>query len=413
MDIIDRSEIQQTDIVSIMERDEKVFLNTFGRRTPICIDKGEGCYLYDLQGKRYLDLIGCIAVNVLGHAHPRLAQAISSQAAHVIHCSNYYYNMPQLELSEKLARLFGDGHVFISNSGAEANEAAIKLARGYFYKKKQPRAKFITASLSFHGRTLATATATGQPQYSAPFAPLPSGFFHVPFNDIEALEAAVDNQTCAVMLELIQGESGVRPADLAYVKRVAELCQETGARLIIDEIQTGMGRTGYFFASELYGIKPDIITLAKGLGGGVPIGAVIANTDTASGFAPGDHGSTFGGNPLACAAACAVLDEYEESDLVGKAGRTGALLQQSLRAMAADTPVIKEVRGAGLMIGIELNKPIALPAKAAMLDSGYLIGSVGTTVLRLLPPLILPDDLIAPFTSDLADCLKRAEKETE
>ncbi len=396
---------ESINIQEIINRDQQVFLNTFGKRTPLCITRGEGCWLYDQEDRRYLDLIGGIAVNVLGHAHPRLTQAICRQAGEVIHCSNYYYNMPQLVLSEKLAGRFGSGHVFITNSGAEANEAAIKLARGYFYKKGKARAKIISTSKSFHGRTLATATATGQPKFSAPFAPLPSGFLHVPFNDIDALEKAMDDKTCAVLLELIQGESGVRPADPVYAKRAEKLCRETGARLIIDEIQTGMGRTGRFFASELYDIKPDIITLAKGLGGGVPIGAVIANEDSASGFEPGDHGSTFGGNPLACAAACAVLDEYDESHLIQQAEYLGHKFQTALQNLAEKSDKIQEIRGAGLMIGIELTVPEALSVKTKMMEKGYLIGSVGEDILRLLPPLILPEDVIVPFIRDLHECL--------
>jgi acetylornithine/N-succinyldiaminopimelate aminotransferase len=393
----------------IIELDQKYYLNCFGQRVPLCIDHGEGVWVFGTDGRRYLDMIGGIAVNVLGHAHPRLIAAISEQAAKVIHCSNYYYNEPQTRLAARLASLCGLDRVFIGNSGAEANEAAIKLARGYFHKKGQPRAHIVSALQSFHGRTLATATATGQPKYSAPFAPLPPGFVHVPFNDQAALRAAVTSDTCAVLLELIQGESGVRPADPAYVRLAGELCHQTGARLIVDEIQTGMGRTGYFLASQFYGLAPDIVTLAKGLAGGVPIGAVVANEDTASGFAPGDHGSTFGGNPLACAAALAVLDEYESAGLVQVAADRGEQLQAALRSLLPRLPQqIREVRGAGLMIGIELAKPCAAAVKNLMMDKGYLVGSVGESVIRLLPPLILPEDTIAPFAAALHDALKEA-----
>ena len=386
----------------IITLDEQYYLNCFGTRMPLCVDHGEGVWVFGTDGKRYLDMIGGLAVNVLGHAHPRLVQAITSQAAKVIHCSNYYYNEPQTRLAKRLAALTGMDRVFIGNSGAEANEAAIKLARGYFHKKGQPRVQIVSALMSFHGRTLATATATGQPKYSAPFAPLPAGFVHVPYNDLDALRAAVNDKTGAVMLELIQGESGVRPADPAFVRFAEQLCRETGARLIIDEIQTGMGRTGHFLASQFYGVQPDIITLAKGLAGGVPIGAVLASEDTASGFTPGDHGSTFGGNPLACAAALAVLDEYEASGLVAAAAERGEQLAAALRGLMAQLPeVIGEVRGAGLMIGLELVKPIAVAVKAGMMAKGYLVGSVGASVIRLLPPLILPESLIAAFTKDL------------
>ena len=379
----------------------------FGLRTPLCVERGDGVWLYGTDGRRYLDMIGGIAVNVLGHAHPRLIKAISDQAANVIHCSNYYYNEPQARLAARLSELTGLDRAFIGNSGAEANEAAIKLARGYFHKKGQPREQIVTALLSFHGRTLATATATGQPKFSEPFAPLPPGFEYVPYNDKDALRSAVSDKTCAVMLELIQGESGVRPADRDYIRLAAQLCKESGARLIIDEIQTGMGRTGHFLASQYYDVKPDIVTLAKGLGGGVPIGAVLANEDTSSGFAPGDHGSTFGGNPLACAAALAVLDEYRASDLVHTAAERGEQLQTALCGLLGSLPdVVSGVRGAGLMIGIELKVPCATAVKTAMMEKGYLVGSIGNSIIRLLPPLILPEAEIAPFVTDFHDVLK-------
>ncbi len=388
---------QDSILKEIIELDQQHYLNTFGNRVPLCVDHGEGVWLFGTDDKRYLDMIGGIAVNVLGHAHPSVVGAICAQAAKVIHCSNYYYNEPQTRLAVRLAQLTGLDRAFISNSGAEANEAAIKLARGYFHKKGQPRSRIVSAVLSFHGRTLATATATGQPKYSAPFAPLPAGFVHVPYNDLDALRSAVTDDTCAVLLELIQGESGVRPADPAYAALAQELCKKTGARLIIDEIQTGMGRTGCFLASQLYGISPDIVTLAKGLAGGVPIGAVIANNETAAGFVPGDHGSTFGGNPLACATALAVLDEYAASDLLQTAKIRGSQLQQALRGLSAELPLISDVRGAGLMIGVELSIPKAAAVKAGLFEKGYLVGSVGDRVIRLLPPLILPEETIAPF----------------
>lgn len=392
---------------TIIELDQKHYLNCFGTRPPLCIERGEGVWLYGTDGRRYLDLIGGIAVNVLGHNHPRLVRAIADQAAKVIHCSNYYYNSPQTLLAARLAKLTGLDRVFFGNSGAEANEAAIKLARGYFYKQGRPRQQIVTALQSFHGRTLATAAATGQPQYSQPFAPLPPGFFHVPFNDQKALRKAVSDATCAVMLEPIQGESGVHPADLEYIQLARTLCDQTGARLIIDEIQTGMGRTGRFLAGQLYQVKPDIVTLAKGLGGGVPIGAVLADETTSSGFVPGDHGSTFGGNPLACAAAMAVLDVYEEEGLIEAAAQRGRQLKQALYDLRKKHPhIIQAVRGAGLMLACELGEPQAAAVKSAMMARGYLIGSVGTSVLRLLPPLILPEETIAPLIVDLEAVLK-------
>ena len=396
---------------SIIEKDDASFLRAFGRRSPVCFDHGNGLYLYDTEGKAYMDLIGGIAVNVLGHAHPHLVSAIAGQAGKLIHCSNLYYIENQAILAERLGNLFGGGRVFFANSGAEANEGAIKLARGYFYHKGDPRARIVSAVQSFHGRTLATATATGQTKYSAPFAPLPSDFVHVPFNDLDAMKTAVDDRTCAVMLELIQGESGVNPADPAYVTAVAEWCREKGALLIIDEIQTGMGRTGHFFAFEAYGIRPDIVTLAKGLAGGVPIGALIANETASTGFEPGDHGSTFGGNPLACAAALAVLDVYEKEGLVDRAGQMGACFRDRLEALMLQGAPITAVRGMGLMIGIGLETPVAADIKSRMLAKGFLIGSVGTQTLRLLPPLIITEEQIDTFTADLAMTLKEVTAE--
>ena len=392
----------------IIELDEKHFLPVFGRRQPLLITKGEGCRLFDSSGRSYLDLIGGIAVNVLGHAHPALTEAICTQARQVIHCSNYFYNEPQTRLAARLAALSGltGAGLFFGNSGAEVNEAALKLARSFFYHQGQPRKKVVAAKMSFHGRTLATATATGQPKYSQQFAPLPDGFVHVPFNDLAALEQAVDTTTCAVILEPIQGESGVLPADPAYLQLASQLCKKTGARLIMDEIQTGMGRTGKFFAFEHYQIKPNIITLAKGMAGGIPIGAIIADGETKDGFKPGDHGSTFGGNPLACAAALAVLDTYAQDKLVDKAGQTGDLLIRQLAGLASGQPLLKQVRGKGLMIGIELARPVALLVKEAFLAKGYLVGSVGDSIIRLLPPLILPQAEASRFCQVFSDILE-------
>ncbi len=391
---------------AIIETDDQYYLPAFGKRTPLCFDHGEGVWLYDTAGKAYMDLIGGIAVNVLGHAHPHLVSAIADQASRLIHCSNLYYIETQAKLAAKLGDLFGDGRVFFGNSGAEANEGAIKLARGYFYHQGTPRSRIVTAVQSFHGRTLATATATGQDKYSKPFAPLPSDFVHVPFNDLAALQAAVDESTCAVMLELIQGESGVNPADPAYVAGVAAWCREKGALLIIDEIQTGMGRTGHFFAFEAYGLKPDIVTLAKGLAGGVPIGAVIASETVASGFHPGDHGSTFGGNPLACAAGLAVLETYEREGLTARAGQMGDYFRASLEAAAAAGAPIAGVRGMGLMIGIGLQQPVAAAVRSRLAEEGFLVGAVGPLTLRLLPPLIISEQEIDRFVSALTKVLK-------
>jgi len=390
----------------VMDKDDQYFMNTFGKRIPVCFTHGEGVYLYGTDQKKYMDLNGGIAVNVLGHNNKRLVEAISSQAAKLIHCSNLYYIKPQADLAEKLVKLSkGLVKVFFGNSGSEANEAAIKLARGYFDKKQQPRIKFITAIHSFHGRTLAAVTATGQEKYNKPFRPLFPGFYYVPYNDIKAMEEAIDDDTCAVMLELIQGESGIIPATEEYIQAVAACCKKHGALLIIDEVQTGMGRTGSFFAYEQYGIVPDMVTMAKGLAGGVPIGALLAKGSVACGFVPGDHGSTFGGNPLACAAALAVLDEYEEKQLVNAAKSNGAYFKEALETVAKETGLIKEIRGKGLMIGVELIHPDAVKIKEQCFAKGYLVNSVGSSVIRLLPPLILQKADIDLFCKDFKEII--------
>jgi acetylornithine/N-succinyldiaminopimelate aminotransferase len=390
---------------AVVESDAKHYLKAFGPRTPVCIERGEGAYLFDTSGKRYLDMIGGIAVSILGHGNPRLVAAIADQAAKLIHCSNLYYNRPQIRLAERLVELSCADRVFIGNSGAEANEAAIKLARGYFHKLGAPRAKIVCMKHSFHGRTLATATATGTDRYSAPFKPLPPGFVHIPYNDVAALDEAVDGDTCAVLLELVQGESGVRPATQTFVDAAVAACRRTGALLVVDEVQTGMGRTGKMFCYEHYGIEPDVFTIAKGLGGGVPIGAVLAREEAAKGFAPGDHGSTFGGNPLACSAALAVLDEIEERGLLGQAAWTGEFLKERLSHVAATTGKIEEIRGLGLMVGIGLTSENAVAVRDRLLAHGMLVNSVGTSTLRILPPLILSESQASDFCDALESAL--------
>lgn len=382
--------------------DQSYYMHVFGNRIPVAFTKGKGVYLYSTEGKRYMDLLGGIAVNSVGHANPRLVRAISSQAGKLIHCSSLYYIPNQGELARKLVEKTFADRVFFCNSGAEANEGAIKLARAYFYKKGAPRQKIISALQSFHGRTLATVTATGQPKYNLPYAPLPEGFSHVPYNDIAALEKEVDENTCAVILELVQGESGVIPADKAYIAAARRICDEKGALLIIDEVQTGIGRTGTLFAYEQYGITPDVLTAAKGLAGGVPIGALLAKGAAAEVFEPGDHGSTFGGNPLAMAAGLAVLEEIEKRKLCDNAKSVGAFLKKKLERLMNKTGAIAEVRGMGLLIGIECKEDIAVLAKNALFEKGYLVGSIGPRVIRLAPPLILTKRDAAAFVSEFS-----------
>jgi len=385
--------------------DDTYYVNIFGDRIPVAFTHGKGSYLFSTEGKRYLDMLGGIAVNSLGHANPRLVKAIAGQAKKLIHCSSLYYIPSQAELARKLVELTFADRVFFCNSGSEANEAAIKLARAYYFKKKAPRKKFITALQSFHGRTLASVTATGQPKYNLPFGPLPEGFSYVPYNDIEAMRKAVDSDTCAVMLELIQGESGVIPADPSYIKEVREICTAAGVLLILDEVQTGTGRTGTLFAYEQFGIIPDILTTAKGLAGGVPIGAMLVTEDAATAFVQGDHGTTFGGNPLAMTAALAVLDEIDHRDLLKHTQVVGAYIRKKLAQVQKKQGIISDIRGMGLLIGIELSSPIAVEVKKKCFEKGYLVGSIGMNVIRIAPPLILSKREASSFVSALSEIL--------
>ncbi|HBL81776.1 MAG TPA: aspartate aminotransferase family protein [Clostridiales bacterium] len=389
----------------IANLDKQNYMNTFGERIPVSFSKGEGIHLYSDSGEVYTDFLAGIAVNAVGHSHPALVKAICEQAQNLLHVSNYYYMKQQALLAEKIVSLSAADKVFFANSGAEANEGSIKLAKIYHYKKgNSQKYEIITLKNSFHGRTLATVAATGQEKFSAPYHPLTPGFLYVPANDLTAFEAAVSDKTCAVMLELIQGESGVHPLDLDYVKSVYEICKEKDILFICDEVQTGMGRTGKLFAYEHYGIEPDIFTLAKALGGGVPIGAVCAKDFAASAFAPGDHGSTFGGNPLACAAALSVFDIFEKENLVENSRIVGEYFMEQLKAIAENVPCIKEIRGKGLMIGIEFTGPIAGDMKHRLFEKHYLTGATATT-LRILPPLIVTKKDVDQFMKILKEIL--------
>jgi predicted acetylornithine/succinylornithine family transaminase len=354
-----------------------------GRRLPVTFVRGRGCLVYDEAGREYLDLVAGIAVNLLGHSHPDVVATLSRQAGQLIHTSNLYFTQPQVELARRLVELSFPARVFFCNSGAEANEAAIKLARKWGAKNRDGAFEIITSTGSFHGRTLATVTAGGQHKYSDPFRPLPAGFVYVPYNDAGAIEAATTDKTVAVMLEPVMGEIGVVPAAPGYLKRVREWCDKRNLLLILDEVQTGLGRTGRWFAHQHAGITPDVMTLAKGLGGGVPIGACLANP-RADVFEPGDHGSTFGGNPLACAVASTVLAVIERDGLVGHAAEIGDALGASLQDLGA-----KQVRGLGLMQAFEFEEPRAKPFQNACLDAGLVVNAVDDHSVRLVPPLII------------------------
>jgi acetylornithine/N-succinyldiaminopimelate aminotransferase len=359
------------------------YLMQTGRRLPVTFVRGAGCLMYDDAGREYLDLVAGIAVNLLGHAHPDVVAAVTAQSQTLIHASNLYYTQPQVALAQRLVELSFPSRVFLCNSGAEAKEAAIKIARKWGTLHRGGAYEIITSEGSFHGRTLATITAGGQPKYSDPFKPLPAGFEHVPYNDLDAIKTATNERTVAVMLEPVMGEIGVIPAAPGYLAAVRSWCDANDLLLILDEVQTGLGRTGRWFAHQHHGITPDVMTLAKGLGGGVPIGACLA-APRADVFEPGDHGSTFGGNPLACTAALAVLNVIERDGLVGHAAEMGDLLRGVLEDLGG-----KEVRGLGLMQAVEFEEARAKPFQQACLESGVVVNAVDDHTVRFVPPLIL------------------------
>ena len=358
-------------------------------RYPIVPVRGEGCRLWDADGKEYLDFLGGVAVNNLGHCHPKVVAALQKQAAELIHCSNYYQIPQQIELAELLCSHSFADKAFFCNSGAEANEAAIKLARKYSRDTYGPeRYEIITAADSFHGRTMATVSATGQEKVQRFFDPLLHGFKHVPFNDAAALEAAVQPATCAIMLEPIQGEGGINIPSPGYFQEVRRICDQHGLLLIFDEVQVGMGRTGKLFAYEHFDIVPDIITLAKALAGGAPIGTMLAKDRYAAAFAPGTHGSTFGGNPLVCAAALATVRTLLEDGLLNRCEEIGEYLTGELEILGKRYPFVQEVRGIGLMIGMALDIPAADIVKKGH-ERGVLLNVTHDTVLRFVPPLVV------------------------
>lgn len=367
---------------------QPALMHTYGR-LPVTFEHGEGVWLFDTDGKRYLDALSGVAVNALGHGHPALVQAIQQQAAKLIHTSNIYSIQRQSELGETLRAVSGMQNVFFCNSGAEANEAAIKLARLYGHKKNIDKPVIIVTEQSFHGRTMATLTASGSRKIQAGFEPLVAGFTRAPFADIEALQTIGRNNpdVVAVLIEPIQGEGGINIPPPGFLKQLRQLCDERGWLLMLDEVQTGNGRTGTFFAYQHDGILPDIVTTAKGLGGGMPIGACLAQGPAAELFQPGNHGSTFGGNPLACAAALAVVNTINEQDLCANAAKQGEYLLAQLRERLSGVDGVVAIRGQGLMLGIELIKPCGDIVKAA-LSKGLLINVTADKVIRLLPPLI-------------------------
>ena len=390
----------------IVALDAAHVMQTYGR-APVAFVRGEGTVLYDAEGRRYLDFLSGLAVTSLGHAHPAVADALAEQARTLLHVSNLYYNALQPQVAEKLDRLLGgDGRVFFCNSGAEANECAIKLARRYGQANGGPeRYHVLSAYGSFHGRTLTTLAATGQPQKQETFQPLPTGFRQVAFADVDALSAAMDERVCAVMLEPVQGEGGVQPAPAGYLEAVRALCDEREALLIMDEVQTGLGRTGAWFGFQHSDARPDIVTMAKALGNGVPIGACWARADVAAAPTPGDHATTFGGQPLAAAAALATLETMEAEDVPTRAAAAGKRLCDALAAV----PGVADVRGAGLLVAAELAPGIeAKPVADECLARGLVLNAVTPTALRLAPPLLVSDDELAEAVALLAAVLADA-----
>jgi acetylornithine aminotransferase len=369
-------------------------MNTYGR-LPIALSHGQGCRVWDVNGKRYLDALGGIAVNTLGHNHPRLVPALQDQVSKIIHSCNYYHVPLQEELASKLVQLSGMANVFFCSTGLEANEAALKLARKFGHDKGIERPEIVVYEKAFHGRSIATLSATGNPKIQAGFGPLVEGFIRVPINNIDSLTQATDGNpnVVAVFFEAIQGEGGVNPMHLDYLREVRALCDQRDWLMMIDEVQCGMGRTGKWFAHQWAGIVPDVMPLAKGLGSGVPVGAVVAGPKAANIFQPGNHGTTFGGNPLAMRAGVETIRIMEQDGLLQNAARVGAHLRDGLQvALAAEIAIgaVKEIRGQGLMLGIDLAKPCgALVQQAA--EHGLLISVTADTVVRLVPPLIMTE----------------------
>jgi len=380
-----------TSTEAIRALDREYVMGTYGRQ-PVAFVRGEGVRLWDADGREYLDFVGGLAVTSLGHAHPAVAEALAQQATTLLHVSNLYYTEHQPELARRLdALLGGGGQVFFANSGAEANECAIKLARRHGQRHGGPeRYHVVSAYGSFHGRTLTTLAATGQPQKQETFQPLPSGFRQVPFADVDSLAAALDERVCAVLLEAIQGEGGVNPAPPGYLEQVRSWCDEREALLIVDEVQTGLGRTGRWFGFEhADDVRPDVVTMAKALGNGVPIGACWARADVAASFQPGDHATTFGGQPLATAAALAVLDVMEAEDVPDRAARAGEHLTKALHGVRG----VADVRGPGLLVAAELEPGLAAAdVVAACLERGLVVNNVTPTAVRLAPSLLVSDD---------------------
>jgi len=377
------TELNQRDWVSL---EQKYYQGTF-KRHPLTLVRGEGTHVWDSEGKRYLDFVAGIAVNVLGHCHPAVVEAVQQQVTQLVHVSNLYYNVRQIELAELLGIQSDGMRSFFSNSGAEANEGAFKLARKYGRLHRNGAYEIISMENSFHGRTMATTAATGQASYQATWAPLPDGFKQVPFNDLEAVKKATSDKTAAILVEAVQGEGGIWPASQEFMQGLRDWCDEQNLVLICDEVQAGSGRTGKFFSWQHY-VRPDIVTLAKGLAGGVPIGAMLTGPRTDI-FAPGDHGTTFGGNPIACAAGIATIKTITEQNLLDNATRMGEYWKEKLEQLSAKYPIIDTPRGIGLMRAVNVKNGLGPVIVQTAMEHGLLLNSTNPQTLRMIPPLIL------------------------
>ena len=385
-----------------IENGEKYIMRTYGR-FPVVLDHGDGVYLYDENGKKYLDMYAGIAVNALGYNHPKLTEALKEQVGKMLHVSNYYYTKELVGAAKLIVENSIFDKVFFCNSGAEANEAALKLAKKYGKLKNENKTQIVAMKKSFHGRTHGALALTGQEKYQKSFMPLVPNIQYAKYNNIESIKALVNENTCAVILEVIQGEGGIIPATQAFLQEVEALCKANDALLMIDEVQTGIGRTGTLFAFEQYGIHPDVVSMAKGLGGGVPIGA-MACTEKANVLVPGDHASTFGGNPLVTAAAQVVLTELTENGLLDHVKEVGAYLKEQLLALKEEFECVVDVRGFGLMQGIELTIP-ALEVEKKCIENGMLVVGAGEKVVRFVPPLIITKEHVDEAISILRKAL--------
>ena len=388
----------------IIDAEKRYLFQNYGRQ-PIVIERGEGTLCWDSEGKEYLDFVGGLAVNVLGHAHPVVASAVAEQARTLIHMSNLFYTAPMVELAKLLVENSALDRVLFVNSGTEAIEAAIKLARRWGHDNRDGAFEIISTNDGFHGRTMGALAATGTPRYQEPFGPMVPGFVQVPWNDIDAIKKATTEQTVAILLEPIQGEGGVNMPGEGYLRAVEAWCRENNLLLILDEIQTGNGRTGTLFAYEQEEVSPDIVTLAKGLAGGIPIGAVLATEELARHMVPGDHGTTFGGNPVAAAAGVATLKHILEKDLPSRAAGQGERIASRLRAMEDRLPQVTGVRGRGLLVALALASDIAPDVVAACRERGLLVNNVRPNAIRMMPPLTVSDDEVERACDILEDAI--------